>query len=60
MQPFLVFDATYENCVLKPAQPIPLEEHELVRVTIESVTGWAECTAGILKWRPSRNPATHR
>ena len=42
--------AIYENGVLKPAQPLPLEEHETVRITIEPQRGWAERTAGMLKW----------
>jgi predicted DNA-binding antitoxin AbrB/MazE fold protein len=28
-------DAVYENGVLKPAQPLPLDEHAQVRVTVE-------------------------
>lgn len=31
----ITVDATYENGVLKPAQPLPLSEHEKVRVTVE-------------------------
>lgn len=31
----ITIDATYENGVLKPAQPLPLSEHEKVRVTVE-------------------------
>jgi predicted DNA-binding antitoxin AbrB/MazE fold protein len=31
----IVIDATYEDGVLKPAQPLPLAEHEKVRVTVE-------------------------
>ena len=31
----LTVDAVYENGVLKPAQPLPLKEHEQVRVTVE-------------------------
>ena len=33
----LTFEAVYENGVLKPAQPLPLKEHEQVRVTVEPV-----------------------
>lgn len=29
-------DATYENGVLKPAQPLPLNEHETVRITVHT------------------------
>ena len=46
----IVVEATYENGVLKPAQPLPLAEHEKVRVTIEPEVSWAERTAGLLKW----------
>jgi hypothetical protein len=31
----ITVDATYEDGVLKPAQPLPLGEHEKVRVTLE-------------------------
>ena len=33
----LTVEAVYENGVLKPAQPLPLKEHEHVRVTVETV-----------------------
>ena len=32
-------DAVYENGVLRPLQPLPLEEHQRVRVTISSISG---------------------
>jgi predicted DNA-binding antitoxin AbrB/MazE fold protein len=41
-------EAVYENGVLKPAQPLPLREHETVRVTIETTRTWVEETAGIM------------
>jgi predicted DNA-binding antitoxin AbrB/MazE fold protein len=31
----ITIDATYEDGVLKPAQPLPLAEHAQVRVTVE-------------------------
>jgi predicted DNA-binding antitoxin AbrB/MazE fold protein len=31
----LVVEAIYENGVLKPSQPLPLQEHEQVRVTVD-------------------------
>jgi predicted DNA-binding antitoxin AbrB/MazE fold protein len=46
----LTVEATYENGVLKPAQSLPLAEHEKVRVTIEPALTWAERTSGMLKW----------
>jgi len=38
----IVVEATYENGVLKPAEPLPLAEHEKVRVTVEGVSPPAE------------------
>jgi predicted DNA-binding antitoxin AbrB/MazE fold protein len=32
-----IVEAVYENGVLKPAQPLPLKEHERVRIQVESV-----------------------
>ena len=43
-------EATYENGVLKLAEPLPLHEHERVRITVESEFTWAERTAGMLRW----------
>ncbi len=43
-------EAVYEKGVLKPAQPLPLKEHEKVRVTVEPMLTWAERTAGMLHW----------
>jgi predicted DNA-binding antitoxin AbrB/MazE fold protein len=43
-------EAIYENGMLKPAQPLPLAEHEKVQVTIEPAITWAERTAGMLQW----------
>src|SRR6266849_1992385 len=33
----ITIEAVYENGILKPAQPLPLKEHEKVRVTVEPV-----------------------
>jgi len=30
----ITVDAIYENGVLKPAQPLPLKEHEKVQITV--------------------------
>jgi predicted DNA-binding antitoxin AbrB/MazE fold protein len=43
-------DAIYEDGVLKPAKPLPLKEHEKVRVTIQTEVSVAAQTAGMLKW----------
>jgi predicted DNA-binding antitoxin AbrB/MazE fold protein len=46
----ITIEAVYENGVLKPAEPLPLKEHEKVRVVIEAGVTWAERTAGIVPW----------
>ena len=32
----ITIDATYEDGVLKPLQPLPLKEHEKVRISVHS------------------------
>jgi predicted DNA-binding antitoxin AbrB/MazE fold protein len=32
----ITVEAIYENGLLKPAQPLPLKEHEKVRITVQS------------------------
>jgi predicted DNA-binding antitoxin AbrB/MazE fold protein len=46
----LTVEAIYENGALKLAKPLPLKEHEKVRVTIESDLTWAERTSGMMPW----------
>ena len=38
----ITIDATYEDGVLKPSQPLPLSEHAQVRITVESQMEAAE------------------
>jgi predicted DNA-binding antitoxin AbrB/MazE fold protein len=49
----LTIEAVYENGVLKPTQPLPFQEHEKIRVSLESRPNWVQETAGILKWTGS-------
>ena len=44
----ITIEAVYENGVLKPAQPLPLEEHERVQITIAPKTSWVQETRGIM------------
>jgi predicted DNA-binding antitoxin AbrB/MazE fold protein len=44
----LIVEATYENGVLKPAQPLPLKEHEQVRITVEPASNLVRATAGLI------------
>jgi predicted DNA-binding antitoxin AbrB/MazE fold protein len=51
----MTIEATYENGVLKPASPLPLAEHERVRVTItdggERRLAAVRATAGLVGWK---------
>ena len=49
----LTVEAIYENGVLKPAQPLPLNEHEKVRITVHRQTNWVQETYGLLGWKGS-------
>ena len=45
------FEAVYENGVLKPVQPLPLKEHERVRVTVETPPLDILQAGGIIGWK---------
>ena len=49
----ITIEATYENGVLKPSQPLPLKEQERVQVIIKPKNSWVEETAGIIGWTGS-------
>ena len=44
------FEAVYENGTLKPSEPLPLKEHELVHGTIQTAPSIARQTAGMIPW----------
>ena len=46
----ITVEATYENGVLKPAEPLPLKDHQKVRVTVEPDVNLARATSGLLGW----------
>jgi predicted DNA-binding antitoxin AbrB/MazE fold protein len=46
----ITIEATYENGVLKPAQPLPLKEREHVLVTVRRATSVADQTYGMIGW----------
>jgi predicted DNA-binding antitoxin AbrB/MazE fold protein len=46
----IVVEATYENGVLKPAQPLPLAEHEKVQITVDALIDPVRASYGLLKW----------
>ena len=47
----LSVEATYEDGVLKPAQPLPLQEHEKVRLTIHTAANRAARSEGVIPCR---------
>jgi predicted DNA-binding antitoxin AbrB/MazE fold protein len=53
----ITVNAVYENGTLKLASPVPLKEHQQVRVTIETTTSWVEQTYGILGWKGTAEEA---
>ena len=57
----ITIDATYEDGVLKPAQPLPLSEHAQVRVTVEDeVEVLADQKHGVGSDLPARPPIWER
>lgn len=49
----ITVEAVYENGTLKLKEPLPLKEHETVRITVEPALTWAERTAGMLPCDPA-------
>jgi predicted DNA-binding antitoxin AbrB/MazE fold protein len=46
----ITIEAIYEDGVLKPAQPLPLQERERVMLRVEPVVSWTDRSAGVLRW----------
>jgi predicted DNA-binding antitoxin AbrB/MazE fold protein len=53
----ITVEAIYEGGVLKPKEPLPLDEREHVRVTIETSMSHARRTAGLMGWTGSAEMA---
>jgi predicted DNA-binding antitoxin AbrB/MazE fold protein len=49
----ITIEATYENGLLRPVSPLPLKEHEKVRLTIEPAEDWVQATAGMFGFHGS-------
>ena len=47
----IVVEATYENGVLKPERPLPLGEHQKVRVIVESEASPIVEAYGVVGWK---------
>jgi predicted DNA-binding antitoxin AbrB/MazE fold protein len=52
-------EATYENGVLRPDKPLPLNERQRVRVRVEVGLTWAERTAGLMGFKGSAEEAEY-
>ena len=50
-------EAVYENGVLKPAQPLPFQEHEKVRITVKPAVSHVRRSAGLIGWTGSQEDA---
>ncbi|HZU36474.1 MAG TPA: antitoxin family protein [Gemmataceae bacterium] len=55
----LTIEAVYENGVLKPVQPLPLREHETVRLIVQTERSWVEETAGIMGFQGTAEEAEY-
>ena len=53
----ITIEAVYENGVLKPAQPLPLQEHQKVQVTVRTTLSRVRQTAGLIGWTGSQQEA---
>ena len=53
----LTIEAVYENGVLKPTQPLPLQEHEKVHLIVKPATSRVRQTAGLIGWTGSQEDA---
>lgn len=47
----LEIEAVYENGVLKPTRPLPLEERQRVHITIQFKTSRIRQSAGLIRWK---------
>lgn len=46
-----VVEGTYENGILKLDHPLPLEERQRVRITVQAGKTLADQTAGLMGWK---------
>jgi predicted DNA-binding antitoxin AbrB/MazE fold protein len=55
----ITVEATYENGVLKPKQPLPLKEHETVQITLQAPISPLVAAAGIMGFKGSAEEAEY-
>lgn len=47
----ITIEAVVENGLLRPTQPLPLKEHEQVRITIQPKENWVQQSYGLCGWK---------
>jgi predicted DNA-binding antitoxin AbrB/MazE fold protein len=57
----LIVEAVYEGGVLRPVQPLALQEHQRVRITVHPATDadWVAETAGMIRWTGDHETLRH-
>jgi predicted DNA-binding antitoxin AbrB/MazE fold protein len=55
----LTIDAIYENGVLKPIQPLPLKEHEIVQITLHQRVSKLADAYGIMGFKGTAEEADY-
>lgn len=53
----ITVEAVYENGVLKPAKPLPFQENEKVKLTVQRAVSRVRQTAGLIGWTGSQEDA---
>jgi len=47
----ITVEATFENGALKPLQPLPLKEHDKVRITVQMSDNRVRESQGLIGWK---------
>jgi predicted DNA-binding antitoxin AbrB/MazE fold protein len=47
----ITVEATFENGSLKPLQPLPLKEHDKVRITVQMPANRVRESQGLIGWK---------
>ena len=50
----VTIEAIFQNGVLKPVEPLALQEDEKVRVTVHKLSDWVSETSGLIRWTGDR------
>ncbi|MFO0970549.1 MAG: antitoxin family protein [Gemmataceae bacterium] len=53
----ITVEAVYENGLLKPTRPLPLQEHQKVVIIVQPAVSRVRPTAGLMGWTGSQEEA---